>query len=699
MRQAGRILLVDEDENNRDRLAHELTCRGFEVAPASSGAEALSLAAAEPFDAVLLDLHVADMGGLNVLKRLRERHPAADLPILMVAADHDREATVKALRLGANDYITKPLDLPRVEARIETCLALAHSGLRRANEMYRRAAHLADDGLWDWDFCSREIHYSPRWKAMLGFAENEITARTEEWFGRVHAEDESRLWEQIRTLLENGWDSIQCEYRILHKDGRYRWMETRGVLARNELGKPVRLSGSQTDITVRRTIDFDTSLPNLNWVEEELRVARTKASPAALLVLELDSFERVAYNLSDGPAGRLLKSVAQRLNDLLGSIPEAAMAALARADKHQFAVLLRGPDCLAAAQRVAVRLLKALLQPFLIDQQIVYVTASIGIASFSPDGQGPDHNLVSEARAALRHARGRGQARSDVFDKRMVDQEMEELRLETDLRAAIERNEFVAHYQPIVDIETGQIRCLEALVRWQRPGFGLVMPGDFIPLAERTGLVTPIGEWVLFEACHDTAELRRLYPSLAVSVNVSGRQFNSVRLLAVVCEALERAALPPDALRLEVTETVVMTDPNCSFQLLEAFRQLGVGLKLDDFGSGYSSLSYLERFPFQTIKIDRSFVARLGASAESAAIVQSILQLAQSLGREVVAEGIETAEQADLLRRLGCGYGQGFWYSKAVELARVYELLAADSLPLRQSPPIELASAARELAV
>ncbi|MGP8247867.1 MAG: putative bifunctional diguanylate cyclase/phosphodiesterase [Bryobacteraceae bacterium] len=694
MNQAGKLLLVDNDENNRDWLTRHLTRRGFEVAPAASGAEALALAAAQPFDAVLLDLHVPDIGGLDVLKRLRERHSAAELPILMVTSEHDREATVKALCMGANDYITTPLDLPVVEARLETCLALAHSGLRRAGEIYRRATCSADDGLWDWDFDRREILYSARWKAMLGFAENEISARTEEWFSRVHPEDEGRLWEQIRSLLENGWNSFQCEYRILHKDGRYRWMETRGGLARDERGKPVRLTGSQTNITVRRTIDFDTSLPNLNWVEEELRVARTQAAPAALLVLELDGFERVVYNLADGRAGRLLKSVAQRLNDLLGSMPEATMTALARADKHQFAVLLRDPECLATAQRFAARLLKALLQPFLLEQRIVYVTASIGIAVFSPDGQ--DQDLVSEARAALRHARGQGLTRSDVFDKRMVDQEMEELRLETDLRAAIERHEFVVHYQPIVDLETGRIQCLEALVRWRRPGFGLVMPGDFIPLAERTGLVAPMGEWVLSHACRDVAELRRDYPSLAVSVNVSGRQFSSSRLLAVVCDALERAGLAPGALRLEVTETVVMSDPNCSFQMLEAFRQLGIGLKLDDFGSGYSSLSYLERFPFQTIKIDRSFVARLGASVESAAIVQSILQLAQSLGRDVVAEGIETPEQADLLRQLGCGYGQGFWYSKAVELPRVYDLLAADCLPLRQPPP-HLTSAAREL--
>ncbi|MGA2114334.1 MAG: EAL domain-containing protein [Bryobacteraceae bacterium] len=694
MTQAAKLLVVDGDESNRDCLTRRLV--RFEVASASTGAQALEMAAVRPFDAVLVDLHLPDVAGLYVLERLRERYSAADLPILVMTGEHDRAATVNALRLGANDYLTKPLDLPEAEARIENSLALAHSGLPLTSEMYRRAAGFADDGLWDWNFDTREIHYSPRWKAMLGFAEDEIANRTEDWFGRIHPEDSDRVWEQIRSVLENGWNTIQCEYRILHKDGRYRWMETRGGPARDERGKPVRLSGSQTDITVRRTIDFDTSLPNLNWIEEELRVALTEVLPAALLVLELDGFERVAYNLADGRTGRLLKSVAQRLNDLLGSMPEAAMTALARADKHEFAILLRGADCLGTAQHIAMRLLKAFLQPFLLEQQIVYVTASIGIAVSSPGGR--DQDLVSEARAALRHARGQGQAGSDVFDKSMVDQEMEELRLETDLRAAIERHEFVVHYQPIVDLETGRIGCLEALVRWRRPGFGLVMPGDFIPLAERTGLVTAMGEWVLVQACADMAELRRVYPSLAVSVNVSGRQFSSRRLLAVVCEALERAGLAPGALRLEVTETVVMSDPNCSSALLEAFRQLGVGLKLDDFGSGYSSLSYLERFPFQTIKIDRSFVARLGASVESAAIVQSILQLAQSLGRDVVAEGIETAEQAELLRQLGCGYGQGFWYSKAVELPRVYELLAAGCLPLRQ-PARKSVPAARELVV
>jgi PAS domain S-box-containing protein len=699
MKKAARLLVVDHEESSRDGLTRQLIQRGYEVAPVCGGGEALALADAGRFDAVLLAIGLPDIGGLGVLERLRQRHSAADLPILMMTAERDSETTVKALRMGANDYIAKPLDYALVEARIETCLALAlaQSGLRRTSEMYRRAAGSGGDGLWEWDFDSREVQYSPRWKAMLGYTADEISSSPQEWFGRLHLEDEARLWEQIRTLLEGGHNSLQCEYRILHKDGRYRWMESSGGLARDEHGKPIRLTGRQTDITVRRTIDPATSLPNVNWVEEELRVARAQGLPAALLVLEMDGFERLAFNLAGGRAGRLLRSVAQRLNDLVGSMPEATMTAMVRAGAHQFALLLRGPDCLATAQRHAVRLLEALHQPFVLDQQIVYVTASIGIAHSSPAD--PESDIVSEARAALRHARGQGPERSDVFDKRMVDQELEELRLETDLRAALERREFVVYYQPIVDLEAGRIRSFEALVRWRRPGFGLVMPGDFIPLAERTGLIGPIGEWVLLQACFDTAEMRRRYPALAVSVNVSARQFATAGLLQVVREALERTGLVPEALRLEVTETAVMSDPDCSFDLLEEFRQLGVGLKLDDFGSGYSSLSYLERFPFETIKIDRSFVARLGASVESTAIVRSILQLAHSLDRDVVAEGIETPEQADLLRQLGCQYGQGFWYSKAVELCRVYELLEADCLPLPPPPPVEITSGIRELAV
>jgi EAL domain-containing protein (putative c-di-GMP-specific phosphodiesterase class I) len=248
----------------------------------------------------------------------------------------------------------------------------------------------------------------------------------------------------------------------------------------------------------------------------------------------------------------------------------------------------------------------------------------------------------------------------------------------------VERQELVVHYQPKVDLEDGSLEGFEALVRWQRPDAGLVMPNDFIPLAERNGLIVPIGKFVLERACRDTAGLRRLFQA-KVSVNVSGRQFSSPHLVEHVAQALSAASLEPEALRLEVTETAVMNDPDAALAAMQRLRAMGVGLKLDDFGAGYSSLAYLQRFPFDTLKIDRAFVLRMEAP-EGLAMVRTIIGLARSLKLDVVAEGIESQQQADLLHSMGCHYGQGYWFSRPVELSRLRELLVEWKLPGARAP-------------
>jgi EAL domain-containing protein (putative c-di-GMP-specific phosphodiesterase class I) len=281
----------------------------------------------------------------------------------------------------------------------------------------------------------------------------------------------------------------------------------------------------------------------------------------------------------------------------------------------------------------------------------------------------------------MRHARERGEQKVGVFHQAMRLQDLEDLRLDSDLRRSLKERAFVLHYQPKVSIEDGAIRGFEALLRWRRSAAGLVQPEHFIPRAERTGLIVPIGQQVLECACRDTAELRRQFPHVTVSVNVSGRQFAEPHLLDHVRDALDASGLPPAALRLEITETAVMKDPDTALAMLHRLRQMGVGLKLDDFGTGYSSLTYLHRFPIDTLKIDRSFVMRLPAAAESAAIVRAILTLARSLQIDVVAEGVENARQAEMLLSMGCQYGQGFWYSRPVPLATLRELLAGRILP------------------
>jgi PAS domain S-box-containing protein len=679
MPQLKRLLVVDDDELNRDMLGRRLTRAGYEVRLADGGKEALAIVAAEPIDMVLLDSMMPGMSGLEVLREIRKTRPASEFPVVMVSVNHESGEAVAALRSGANDYIVKPVDFAVAQARIEAGLRLADNDReqRRQMELYRLASVASDQGLWDWDLRSGAVDYSGRWKAMLGFAPGEISCDPEEWFGRIHPGDRERLKNEVRHNLEGGAGPLLSEYRMRHRDGSWRWFENRGGAARDEEGKPIRLVGCHTDITARKTVDPLTSLLNRAWLEEELRELEDGRQPAALLLFDFDGFERVEESLPSGGAGPFLAALAGRLRELPAAVAPAAP--LVRSADHEFAVLLPGARPAGEVRRMASGIQTALNEPLVLDGHTLFAEANTGIA-IATAGE-PASALLFNAHAAMRHARERGDQRVEVFHQAMRVQDIEDLRLDADLRRSLDERALVIHYQPKVRLEDGEIRGFEALLRWRRSGAGLVQPEHFIPRAERTGLIVPIGKQVLERACQDAAEMRRQFPHVTVSVNVSGRQFAEPQLLDHVRGALEASGLPPAALRLEITETAVMKDPDNALAMLHRLREMGVGLKLDDFGTGYSSLTYLHRFPIDTLKIDRSFVMRLPAAAESAAIVRAILTLARSLRIDVVAEGVETARQAETLCSMGCEYGQGFWYSRPVPLATLRELLAGRILP------------------
>jgi len=326
-----RLLIVDDDDRNRDWLGRRLIRSGYHVRPASGGKQALELLASEPIDLVLLDLMMPDMGGLEVLRQIRGSRPAAELPVIIVTANHESEGVVAALRAGANDYLTKPVDFAAAQASIETGLlqAAADREQRRQMELYRLASLACEDGLWDWDLRARVIEYSPRWKAMLGFAEGEISCDPEEWFSRLHPDDRERVQNQVRNHLEGATGHLVSEYRMRHKDGSWRWLENRGSAARDEEGRPVRLAGCQADITARTTIDPLTSLRNRAWLEAELCELGNRCQQAALLLFDLEGFERVEASLrgrgravpgsARGPAAR----ADRRLCGGAGGVPGA----------------------------------------------------------------------------------------------------------------------------------------------------------------------------------------------------------------------------------------------------------------------------------------------------------------------------------------------------------------------------------------
>jgi diguanylate cyclase (GGDEF)-like protein len=426
--------------------------------------------------------------------------------------------------------------------------------------------------------------------------------------------------------------------------------------------------------------DSLTGLPNRAMFTELLKAEiessnRRNDHMFAVLFLDLDRFKNINDSLGHTHGDLLLVAFAERLERTLRPIDT-----LARFGGDEFAILLSGMTDATDAVRVAQRIQDELSQPFVLDKNSAFATASIGIALSSSGYDRPD-DILRDADIAMYRAKENGKARYELFDHGMHARAVSRLQLESDLRQAIEQKEFCVYYQPIISLQTGRLAGFEALVRWNHPRRGLVAPADFIPVAEETGLIVPIGQWVLNEACAQVRQWQIDSPShrsLSLSVNLSARQVAQPDLLQRIKDALETSKLNPHCLKLEITESVVMENAEAAAQMFKQLRSLGVQLSIDDFGTGYSSLSYLHRFPLNYLKIDRSFVMRLTTDNDNA-IVRTISTLARNLGMEVIAEGIETEEQFQQLKMLGCEYGQGYLFSRPVGNDGVEHLLAQDS--------------------
>jgi diguanylate cyclase (GGDEF)-like protein/PAS domain S-box-containing protein len=555
----------------------------------------------------------------------------------------------------------------------------AEEALRDSEERYALAARGANDGLWDWDLKSKAIYFSPRWKAILGCGEHEIETSVREWFGRVHPEDIEHLRMEIGSHLEGLSSHFLHEHRVLHKGGEYRWVLARGLAVRDIHGDVYRIAGSLTDITQRKRVeeqlvhdafqDALTGLPNRALFMDRLALAfgRAKRRPEelfAVLFLDLDRFKVVNDGLGHVIGDQLLISIARRLEQCL-----RPGDTVARLGGDEFVILLGELGDQRDAFHVAERFQQELAHPFTLEGQDVFTTASIGIAFGARSYSNPE-DLLRDADTAMYRAKARGKARYEVFDETMHARAVALLQIETQLRHAVERQELCVFYQPVVSLETGEIVAVEALARWWHPEQGLVSINEFVSVAEETGLIVPIGEWVLREACRQLrsweSEVHRARP-LVISVNVSGRQFMQRDLVDRVEAILTDTSLPPDRLCLEITESVIMENTESVRDALLRLRRIGIGIHMDDFGTGYSSMSYLRDFPIDALKIDRSFVSHIGPHGENSEIVRTIIGLGHNLGLEVIAEGVETAEQVAQLRALHCRLGQGFFFSTPVD--------------------------------
>ncbi|HJU55042.1 MAG TPA: EAL domain-containing protein [Pyrinomonadaceae bacterium] len=527
---------------------------------------------------------------------------------------------------------------------------------------------------------------------LLGYTERELMET--DYLKVIHPNDLSAALASIKDLMKGKVQSCQIEKRYVHKQGHAVWALWSASLARDSFSKSPHLIFQIQNITDRKEAeerllhdafhDALTGLPNRALLMDHLKLAlarsqRNDKAMFAVIYLDLDRFKVINDSLGHMIGDQLLVGIARRLENSL-----RPGDTIARLGGDEFTVLLEDIQDRNYVVQIAERIQQELSSPFSLSGREVFTTVSIGIAISSKEYQQTE-DILRDADTAMYRAKALGKARYEIFDKGMHDRATKLLQLETDLRRAMERDEFFVFYQPIMSLETGGLRGFEALVRWRHPEQGFISPSDFIPVAEETGMIVQIGEYVLREACRQMRQWEIVLPSdppLFISVNLSVKQFSQPNLVERVAAILRETRLDPKNLKLEITESAVMENVETATEMLSRLRNLGLRISMDDFGTGYSSLSHLRRFPIDTLKIDRSFVTQMGDDEENAEIVRTIVGLAQNLGMDVVAEGVETPEQVETLTALGCEYGQGYFFSKPLDYQRAEQYICETYSPL-----------------
>ena len=540
------------------------------------------------------------------------------------------------------------------------------------------------DGLWDWDLTSDTVHYSERWKELLGIEHETISDSPDEWLDRIVSSDLTQFHVDLTLHIEGSIQQLDRQLRMQHGDGSTRWMLCRATALRDESGRAVRLAGSLADITelkqaqeeLRRIAQHDrlTGLPNRETFTERLcrsvaRAERDSKYHFAVLFFDFDRFKVINDSLGHSVGDALLVSIAERFAEHLRPADTVA-----RFGGDEFVVLLDGIAGVDEAERISQHLLEVFAEPHELNGQRVASTASIGLVS-SEHRYDAAEDMIRDADAAMYQAKAQGKGRYHLFDAAMHEQIVQRLSLEQEMRQCSFEDEFELLYHPIVSLERGHTTGLEALVRWQHPERGRIAPDTFIDIAEETGLIIPLGEWILRTACH---QLKQWHDALGhdtpliMNVNVSKRQLMHPGFCDLLLDVIDETGVRAGELNLEITETTVMDARHDVVDVMRRVRQIGVQLALDDFGTGESSLSCLHRFPLDMLKIDRTFIDNIDQHREFSAVMHAIVTLADNLKLDVVAEGIENREQLAQLQAMECAYAQGYLFTRP---------LSADAVP------------------
>lgn len=693
---AGTILIVDDEPKNCRLLEALLRPEGYQTVTATSGEEALRIVTQHAPDLILLDIMMPGMDGYEVARTIKANELISHIPIIMLTAQIDRQARLDGLSAGAEEFLTKPVDRAELWLRVRNLLRLKAYGdllinhsLMLEREVLARTATLrrfqsAMDASADAIFLidrrsQRFIEVNATACNLFGYSREEFLELDPAELSSVTRQ---QLGCELDAIIAGNAAGAHEELLAKRKDGTLVTVEMHRHAIRSD--DSMVIVGVLRDITERKQAelrmyqlahyDTVTGLPNRTLFHETLKrtlvLAAEKAMTVAIMFIDLDHFKTINDTIGHAAGDDLLSQFSERLMQCV-----RVRDTVGRLGGDEFAVILLMPGGPQGAPRVATKIRNALCAPFTLEGHEVTVTASIGITLYPDDADNAD-TLLKYADTAMYQAKHAGRDTSRFFTAQMNTEMVARLELETALRRAIEKEEFVLYYQPKVEFSSGRIVGLEALLRWERPGHGLVPPGDFIPMLEETGMIVRVGSWVIANACKQLgAWMRTDVGQIQVSVNVAGRQFLEGDLGADVRAGLSNNGISGELLELELTESTLMADSDCTITTLTNMKQLGVQISIDDFGTGYSSLAYLRRFPIDKLKIDIAFIRNITSVPDDAAIALAIIGMAHNLQMEVIAEGVETAAQLDYLRQHHCDQFQGYYFSPPLPAADIEILL------------------------
>ena len=696
-----RALVVDDDDMVRALSRDLLEDLGVSVDDARDGQEALDRfrQAQGRYDLILLDLVMPRMDGFTVCSTIKALAGGEEITIVVITAANDHESIFKAFEAGATDFITKPINWPIFAQRLRYILRARETllKLRNSEQDLSEAQRIARIGSWEWNLASDAMRWSRETRRLIG-GDPDADATYAAFLRSVHPEDRAAVSTTIGTAIQQ-LGEFAVEHRICLSTGETLVAHTQGMVSADATGSPVRVRGVIQDITDRKRneeriyhlayYDDLTGLPNRDLFAEHLSRALPTAdrnqTKTAVIFIDLDRFKRINDSLGHTVGDQVLKAIADRLlsytrrSDTVGRLhskPRMSLA-LARHAADEFMILINGLQDVEHAGTICGRVLAEITRPLNVGNAELFVTGSLGVALYPADG-GDLNSLWRNAHVALEHAKKSGGNCFRFYSLNMNQRAVERLSIESKLNRALEKQELSLHYQPQVHVASGKVFGFEALLRWHPEGQAPISPADFIPVAEETGLILPIGRWVVETACAQLAQWRSkgLSP-VRIAVNLSARQFANPNLAAEIQTILETHGIEPQYLEIELTESIIMHDVEEAQRKLKTLKDIGLRVAVDDFGTGYSSMSYLKRFPLDILKIDRSFIKDLHQNRTDEDIAKAIIALSRSLNLLAIAEGVETEAQRDILARLGCECCQGFLFSRPEPAATVEKWLRA----------------------